>query len=220
MKTTKDKFLTISNAGFTLIELLITIAVIGIIAGIFVPRFTGASEAAKDKAAKVNLELVANAFKTVALRYDNKMMQYSGIILTETALLNSKNAVENYHPDKTNTSVPGTNPAEKRQRQLKLYLMHKSFVEVAELCKDSDILLPDEHYTDGYEYVMLHANPPNGSSASAHHTTEIDENCYVIVRKKKNNNYDSRWGNYNSFINGGDCEEGTVIFLGTYKAPH
>jgi type IV pilus assembly protein PilA len=54
-----------SNKGFTLIELLIVVVIIGILAMILIPRFTGA----KDSAYLAHSNTMADAVKTAAMGY-------------------------------------------------------------------------------------------------------------------------------------------------------
>ncbi|MFW6027084.1 MAG: type II secretion system protein [Candidatus Woesearchaeota archaeon] len=46
----KFRKLLTNNSGFTLIELLVVIAVLGVLAGIVIPRITGVTESAKERA--------------------------------------------------------------------------------------------------------------------------------------------------------------------------
>ncbi|MBO8127355.1 MAG: prepilin-type N-terminal cleavage/methylation domain-containing protein [Firmicutes bacterium] len=50
--------------GFTLIELLIVVAIIGILAGIAVPRLSKSTEAAKEGACKANMSTLVSAIET------------------------------------------------------------------------------------------------------------------------------------------------------------
>ncbi len=60
MKTIK-KAGRASNAGFTLVELLVVITVLGILAAIVLPKFTGQTAAAKTKAAKIQIRSLEDA---------------------------------------------------------------------------------------------------------------------------------------------------------------
>ena len=51
------------DAAFTLIELLVVIAVLGILAGIAVPRITGVQENAKKEALLANAKTIQNSFE-------------------------------------------------------------------------------------------------------------------------------------------------------------
>ena len=52
-----------NDAAFTLIELLVVIAVLGILAGIAVPRITGVQENAKKQVLESNAQIVYNAME-------------------------------------------------------------------------------------------------------------------------------------------------------------
>ena len=54
-----------NNRGFTLIELLIVLAIIAIIAGIAVPRYTASLQKAKESACAANIAILESA----AMRY-------------------------------------------------------------------------------------------------------------------------------------------------------
>lgn len=51
------------SAGFTLVELIVVIAVLGILAGIAVPRLTGVQDKAKKEALNANAKTIQNAME-------------------------------------------------------------------------------------------------------------------------------------------------------------
>jgi|Wag4MinimDraft_13_1082653.scaffolds.fasta_scaffold08067_1 prepilin-type N-terminal cleavage/methylation domain-containing protein len=59
------------NKGFTLIELLVVIAVLGILAGIAVPRIMGIRDEAEKGALKANANTFSNAMEMYYARYGN-----------------------------------------------------------------------------------------------------------------------------------------------------
>jgi len=60
-----------SNRGFTLIELMVVIVILGILAGLIVPRIMGRPEQAKQLKAKIQIESLETAIKLYKL--DNGM---------------------------------------------------------------------------------------------------------------------------------------------------
>ncbi|MFW6025245.1 MAG: type II secretion system protein [Candidatus Woesearchaeota archaeon] len=51
------------NAAFTLVELIVVIAVLGILAGIAVPRLTGVQDKAEKEALRANAKTIQNAME-------------------------------------------------------------------------------------------------------------------------------------------------------------
>jgi len=68
---TKFKPPKIDNHGFTLIELMVVIVILGILAGLVVPRIMGRPEEAKQVKAKIQIECLESALKLYKL--DNGM---------------------------------------------------------------------------------------------------------------------------------------------------
>ena len=67
MTRIKDRVLSVlhNSRGFTLIELLIVLAIIAIIAGIAIPRYTASLDKAKESACAANIAVLESA----AMRY-------------------------------------------------------------------------------------------------------------------------------------------------------
>lgn len=80
MKRFKNVFR--NEAGFTLIELLVVIAVLGILAGIAVPRITGARTQAANAAARSTANTIRNAFEM----YFASEGSYPSLDASETSL--------------------------------------------------------------------------------------------------------------------------------------
>ena len=60
-----------NEEGFTLIELLIVVAIIGILAGIAVPRVTGNLKTAKENACKANINAIESAVQLYSYEEGN-----------------------------------------------------------------------------------------------------------------------------------------------------
>ncbi len=65
MKTNKDD--KRRQAGFTLIELMVVIVILGLLAGLILPRFIGQSDTAKQQAARTQMALLESALKLYKL---------------------------------------------------------------------------------------------------------------------------------------------------------
>ncbi len=79
-----------SETGFTLVELLVVIAVLGILAGIAVPRLTGVQDRAKDAA----IASVAGGIKTAMSIYHVENDGYPASIADWAALSTTLDTVE------------------------------------------------------------------------------------------------------------------------------
>jgi len=53
----------LNKKGFTLVELIVVIAVLGILAGIAVPRYSGIQDRARTRADEANLKILNNAIE-------------------------------------------------------------------------------------------------------------------------------------------------------------
>jgi general secretion pathway protein G len=58
----------LNNRGFTLAEIMLVIAIMGILASVVIPRFTGRSQEARIQAAKLQIENIGSALD--AFEYD------------------------------------------------------------------------------------------------------------------------------------------------------
>jgi general secretion pathway protein G len=67
MSRLKDKKRSGGADGFTLIELMVVIVILGILAGLIVPRFMGTPDEAKVVKAKVQVEAIETALKMYKL---------------------------------------------------------------------------------------------------------------------------------------------------------
>jgi len=66
MKIFRD-FQEVKNRGFTLIEIMVVIVILGILAGLVLPRFMGRTEEAKKVKAKLQIENLEGALKLYKL---------------------------------------------------------------------------------------------------------------------------------------------------------
>ena len=64
---TKRRINKINHNGFTLIELMVVIVILGILAGLIIPRIMGRPEEAKQLKAKIQIESVETALKLYKL---------------------------------------------------------------------------------------------------------------------------------------------------------
>lgn len=90
------------KSGFTLLEILIVVVIIGILAGLAIPKFNKSIESAKGKEAYVNLQLILTAEKMYYLDYGSYT---SGIGVGNTG--NWDGLIPDYLPENPNVSQNG-----------------------------------------------------------------------------------------------------------------
>jgi general secretion pathway protein G len=87
MKRTKRPELSLSSAGFTLVEIMVVVIVIGILAAVIIPQFTGTTTDAKISAAKANvseLESAIERFNVHMDRYPSSEEGLNGLVAAPT----------------------------------------------------------------------------------------------------------------------------------------
>ncbi len=207
---TTNKYLTsnrLSNIyGFTLIELILVIALIAVVGALASPKFLGSNEIAKDKAAKIKLEMVANAFKMTATKFDEHMMVKDNPSLITRATIN-----DNISTSTSLSSKTSLNHNEEVSLQCAQF-----FVNATKILKDEDIIWESKDTPkDGYQYQILTTNFNAGTT----HSQKFK--YYAAILKYKNGAQEIKWGNVTAFENGtkDNFVDGSVLFLGEYMSP-
>ena len=59
-----------TSDGFTLVEILIVVAILGILASVIIPEYTGYTQKAKESAAKENLQLLRTTIERYAIEHN------------------------------------------------------------------------------------------------------------------------------------------------------
>ncbi len=59
-----------TSDGFTLVEVLIVVAILGILAAVIIPEYTGYAQKAKESAAKENLQLLRTTIERYAIEHN------------------------------------------------------------------------------------------------------------------------------------------------------
>jgi len=68
-----------NRKGFTLIELVVVIAILGILAVIAIPRFTGTQDRAKDRTHNANVRTIESAVSVYVAEYGTDLSQMDDI---------------------------------------------------------------------------------------------------------------------------------------------
>ncbi len=68
-KTRPDSQLSVGNKGFTLVEILIVVVILGILAAIIIPRFSTATDQARDSMLKENLRNVRTQMTIYSIQH-------------------------------------------------------------------------------------------------------------------------------------------------------
>jgi len=68
-KNLQSTIYNLKSTGFTLVELMIVVAILGILAAVVIPEFSGHIQKAKEAAAKDNLRILRQAIERYAAQY-------------------------------------------------------------------------------------------------------------------------------------------------------
>ena len=91
------------TGGFSLLELLAVLVILGILAGIFAPRFLGQAESAKRKAAKLEIDQIGQSLDLYKLETGKYPTSQEGL----AALVTAPSGATNWNgPYLKKTSVP------------------------------------------------------------------------------------------------------------------
>jgi len=89
--------------GFSLLELLAVLVILGILAGIFAPKFLGQAESAKRKAAKLEIDQIGQSLDLYKLEVGRFPTSQEGL----AALVTAPSVVSNWNgPYWKKTTVP------------------------------------------------------------------------------------------------------------------
>lgn len=78
-RKTRSSSLSLSKGGFTLLEILIVLVIIGILAGLAIPRFVGATSRAKQVEAKQLLRQIYTMQQSYRMEHDTYWIPEPGV---------------------------------------------------------------------------------------------------------------------------------------------
>lgn len=97
MKRTTERFIRHASDGFTLVELLLVIVILGVLAAMVVPKFTGQGETARITATRSSIAGIATAVNTYEIqvgRFPESLDDLTVDTDTRAALLDKNNMAD------------------------------------------------------------------------------------------------------------------------------
>ena len=80
-----------AKSGFTLVEILIVVVILGILAAIVIPQFTGASQEAKESSLMSNLQAVRSQIELYKIHHNDNLPGTQGAVDFVTAMTSKTN---------------------------------------------------------------------------------------------------------------------------------